>query len=282
VAVQYLFSSYKASRMNNVSNEFLFFMQLKDAFPQGYVNGKDYLNQVQSKIQYSKGQISNLFKELISIGWVEIWGDENHKWRYVIRSMKFVYNKLGFRFKKQNNHYRFKRIETLNKSKQQIKAAIQSCEILKNKKSQLFFEQKRLQAKLIYHLSKEQDKKREARVSSIKNELKEIDTTLQTIDGSQTSDFQLIRSKISLKKIASLLGNRSASVALKLNKTAEIDNLYSVNRSKILVADKIPFLDYLFGIKGQVKNTFWKFGKVYQMLCNSYCFNLQNPGISLS
>ena len=285
--VKYLFSSYKEARKQNCSNEFLFLLQLKAAFPCGYVSGENFLNEVQSKIPYSKGQISNLFKELIKIGWVEIWKrKDDRKWRYIIKSMKFVYNKLGFRFKKQNNYYRFKHIEILNKTKQQIKAIIQGCEILKNKRSQLFFERKRLEARLIYHLKKQDtdkgNQKREAIITSIKKELQDIDNTLQTINGSQTSDFQLIRSKISLKKIASLLGNRSASVALKLNKTAEKDKLYQVNRFKTLIGTKIPLLDYLFGIKTQIKNTFWKFGNVYQISCNSYCFNLQNPGVSLT
>lgn len=277
--IRYLFTSYKASIQQGVSNEFVFFLQLKQHFKEGFVPCKNYLTAINRKIPYSKGQISHLFRRLQSLGWIELWQKGDFKWRFVFRSLNSVYRKLGFRFKKQNNYYRFKLINISSKNKKQIKAVVQQCELEKNRKNQLFYEIKRINAKIDYHtnrLNQGHDvKKREERLTSLRKELSEIEPMFSQTDESKTLNPSLIRSKISLKKISSLLGYRAASTALNINKVAEKDNLYSVTRGLIKIAEKVPFMNYLFGIKVQEPLSFWKFGSVYKRSCNVYHLNFQ-------
>jgi hypothetical protein len=272
--VKYLLKSFKKAREKNLSNEFLFHLQLKSVLDgKGFIDARKIHNFIHTKIGYSKGQSSNLVKKLIELGWIEVWKNkDNTVWRYNIVSLKRVYNKLGFRFNKNSHKHRFETINIIGKSKNQIKSIIQSAEIKKNIKSQLFKQGLTLDNKILYNQSRiGKDKKEETKIKRnetllhLNEKRKEIEKSLTTLDVSLS---------LSMKKVSSLMGFKAQSQVVKLNKEAEKSKLYNVIRQKISLGIS-SFADFVSKLSTEFKNCYWKRGRVYKKVCNSYSINLQ-------
>ena len=278
-SVKYLFYSFKEARKKNVANEFVFFLQLKAICPQGFIENRKFIKYVSSQLPYSEGQVSNLFKELIRLKWIDVWKRKTGEvYRYRIISLKRLYIHLGFRFKKnQAQHYKFEFIDIAGKKKNEIKAIIQSLEIKRNLKDQKYKELRKIQARIDYHLIRLLKEKEEVKKEKRKAVLTKLEKDKQEILPSfRPEDESILSGQISIKRTAFLMGFRSSTTVVKLINIAERTNLFSVKREKNIIDTDISKISW-WSNPEKYKNTYWLYGKVIKNHCNFYQFdNIQN------
>ena len=149
--IKYLYSSFKNARKEKVSSEYLFYLQLQSIqFPQNEMYKGSLIKEIQKHFDYSPASISCQLKKLVKAGFVDLYKhDSNKEWKYIIKSYRHVWNKLGFRFREYIDRYKFDFIDSMHlKDKASFKAMIFTLELKRNKNNQQFKEKEKVENKI--------------------------------------------------------------------------------------------------------------------------------------
>lgn len=276
--VKYLYNSFKNARAKKLTNEYLFYLQLKSIqFPQDEMYKGSLTKEIQKHFNYSSASISIQLKKLVKAGFVDLYKhDSNKEWKYVIKSYRSVWNKLGFRFDTYIQRFKFDFIDVKDKS--ELKAQIFTLELQRNKQKQEFKVLNNLENKIQYHVStipttkseKVKEKKQKAllHLNSIKTSLEEAN-----LGGCAKRPME---NRISCKRASLLMGYSSSMTVVNLHKKAQTINLLGVKKQTTLIAENISRIE--FSINPQFEGCYWKFGRVFRNECNIYTFdNLIKP-----
>jgi predicted transcriptional regulator len=271
--VKYLYSSFKSARVKKLTNEYLFYLQLQSIqFPQNEMYKGSLIKEIQAHFNYSPASISIQLKKLVKAGFVDLYKhDSNKEWKYVIKSYRLVWNKLGFRFKQYVERYKFDLIDVENKS--ELKAQIFTLELQRNKQKQEFKLKTNLENKIKYHQdtidktksSKIREKKQKALLH-----LNSIKTSLEKVNLGRCAKRPM-ENRISCKRASLIMGFKSTMTIVNLHKKAQIMTLLSVKKQTTLVAESISKIEY--SINPQFEGCYWKFGRVFRNECNIYQFS---------
>lgn len=273
--VKYLYNSFKSARVKKLTNEYLFYLQLQSIqFPQNEMYKGSLIKEIQKHFDYSPASISIQLRKLVKAGFVDLYKhDSNKEWKYVIKSYRSVWNKLGFRFKTYVQRFKFDYVDVKDKS--ELKAQIFTLELQRNKLKQEYKIKNNLENKIQYHVStipttksekiKEKKQKALLQLNSIKTSLEEVN-----LGGCAKRPME---NRISCKRASLLMGFTSSMTAVNLHKKAQTINLLSVKKQTTLVAENIKKIE--FSINPQFEGCYWKFGRVFRVECNTYLFNNQ-------
>lgn len=280
--IKYLYNSFKVAREKKFINEYLFYLQLQSIkFPQNEMLKGSLIKTIQKHFNYSPASISSQLKKLVKVGFIEVYKHDNNKeWKYVIKSYRKVWNKLGFRFRKYIDRYKFDFIDINEKT--ELKAIIFTAELKRNKSKQEYVkfkkEKESLNNKIKYHentLNKTKSKKIKERKEKALLHLKSIKTSLaKTKKISDQDNKRPMENRISCKRASQILGFTSQMSAVNLYKKAETLNILQVNKSIIIIATGIPKIQ--FSVDPQFEGCYWKYGKVFKNECNIYSFPINN------
>lgn len=273
--VKYLYNSFKKARVKKLSNEYLFYLQLKSIqFPQDEMYKGSLIKEIQKYFNYSPASISIQLRKLVKAGFVDLYKhDSNREWKYVIKSYRSVWNKLGFRFDTYIQRFKFDFVDVKDKS--ELKAQIFTLELQRNKIKQEYKINNNLENKIQYHVStipttksekiKEKKQKALLHLNSIKTSLEEAN-----LGGCAKRPME---NRISCKRASLLMGYASIMTAVNLHKKAQTLNLLTVKKEITLVAESISKIE--FSVNPQFERCYWKFGRVFRNECNIYLFNNQ-------
>lgn len=271
--VKYLYNSFKNARVKKLTNEYLFYLQLQSIqFPQNEMYKGSLIKEIQKHFDYSSASISIQLKKLVKAGFVDLYKhDSNKEWKYVIKSYRSVWNKLGFRFDTYIQRFKFEYVDVKDKS--ELKAQIFTLELQRNKQKQEFKVINNLENKIQYHVStipttksekiKEKKQKALLHLNSIKTSLEEAN-----LGGCAKRPME---NRISCKRASLLMGYLSSMTVVNLHKKAQTINLLGVKKQTTLIAENISKIE--FSINPQFEGCYWKFGRVFRNECNIYTFN---------
>lgn len=276
--VKYLYSSFKNARKKKVLSEYIFYLQLKSLdLPQGELLKGKVIQTIQANFNYSTASISKKLKKLIQAGFIHVFKHSNNKeWKYVLKSYRYVWNKLGFKFRDYIDRWKFDFIQVDKFDKETLRAHVFTLELARNKSKQLFKEKEVITRKIQYHqdtIEKVKSKKIKERKEKALSHLKSC------ITGSVDSQFhgryreEPIVNKISCERASKLLGYVSKIMTVKIYKKSESLQLLSVLKSSGQIASGVSRID--FNNNPAFTNCFWSFGRVFKNEANSYLINNQ-------
>lgn len=272
--VKYLYGSFKKARVKKLSNEYLFYLQLKSIdFPQHEMTVGSLIKEIQKHLDCSASSISVQLKKLLKAGFVELYKHDSGKdWKYVLKSYRSVWNILGFRFRTYIDRYKFEFAEVSDKSS--LKALIFTLELKRNKEHQEFKINEKLDNQIAYHEGTI-DKVKSNKVREKKNKallhLKSVKLSLVESHFDRGAERPM-ENRISCKRALKLLGYSSTKTISNLHKKAENKKYLSVIREKVLIAEGISRIE--FSVNPKFDKCYWLFGKVYRNQCNVYKLNV--------
>ncbi len=278
--VKYHYNSYRRANNLKLANTYIFYLQLKSICKNGVFKKGEVIKEVTSQLNYSPGQVSNLFKKLIEAKFlIEYKTKEDKIYQYILISQRKANKILGFK-----DHYKdrptpkfkfsYLDLKDIN-NKQDIKGQIVTHELKNNSLKQKFRKEEKLIRQINYHqdtLEKVKRNTREKKVAKLKhlNELLK-ESRDETLSGQDNTSDQFknktIQIKISCKRTATLMGNKSAITGLNLQKFALNQKFITIKKETVIKAEGVTKKEFESDFL-KYSRCFWSFGKVYERKCN--------------
>ncbi len=273
--VKYLYTSFKQARKKKLLSEYLFYLQLKSLnLPQGELFKGEVIKTISTQFNYSAASISIQLKKLVKAGFVDIYKHSNNKeWKYVIKSYRSVWNKLGFRFRDYIDRWKFDFISVDRFDKETLRAYIFTLELSRNKQKQIFKVKEIIDRKIQYHqetINKTKSRKVKERKEKALLQLKSYFTGSEEVHLGGCTKEPIVN-KISCKRASKMLGYSSQIMTVKIHKKSQSLQLLSVIKSTSQIAQGISRVE--FNNNPDFTNCFWSFGRVFKKEANSYLIN---------